>query len=67
MSAFNCLHPVTVKTKYGFVKVPCNHCAACINRKSSVITSQCNIEAQKHRYVFFVTLTYANEFLPVVS
>lgn len=65
MSAFNCLHPVTVKTKYGFVKVPCNHCAACINRKSSVITSQCNIEAQKHRYVFFVTLTYANEFLPL--
>lgn len=65
MSCFNCIHPVTVKTKRGEVKVPCGRCAACINRKSSIITNQCNIEFQEHKYRFFVTLTYGDNYLPL--
>lgn len=65
MSAYNCIHPQVVKTKHGLVKVACGHCAACINRKTSQLTTQCNIEAQKHRFVYFVTLTYADDYLPV--
>lgn len=61
----NCLHPVTVSTPHGPIKVPCGKCSVCLNRKSSQLTNQCLIESKSHKYTFFVTLTYADDFLPV--
>lgn len=65
MAVFNCLNPITIHTKHGTHKVPCRKCAACLNRKSSELYTQCLIEQRQHKYTMFVTLTYADDYLPV--
>lgn len=65
MAVFNCLNPITIHTKHGTHKVPCRKCAACLNRKSSELSNQCLIEQRQHKYTLFVTLTYADDYLPV--
>lgn len=61
-----CLHPKQIKNKHGeYMDVPCGSCYACINNKSFNYTNLCKIEALKHKYVFFVTLTYAPEAIPM--
>lgn len=47
--------------------VPCGHCYGCLNRRSRYAYTLCKLEALKHQYCFFLTLTYKPEFLPVVK
>lgn len=68
MGAFNCLHPRLITDVRGQQKlVRCGHCEACDNIKSFDYTTQCKLESQSHNYTLFVTLTYDNENLPLVS
>ena len=62
-----CLHPIIIKNKTGFHKVSCGRCPACMNVKASRYSQLCNIESQKHKYNFFVTLTYDDDHLPTAS
>lgn len=65
---FHCLSPITVPDKAHpgrFIKVPCGHCASCVNKRSLQWSSRIEVEASQHKYVFFVTLTYSDKFVPL--
>lgn len=63
---FKCLRPKIIVNKVGDrVTVPCGHCKACETKRASKYTNLCVLEAQSHKYSFFVTLTYNQESLPV--
>lgn len=61
-----CLHPRGVYNKYTreWVSVPCGHCKACLLDKSNRYKQLTTLESLGYRCTYFVTLTYANEFLP---
>ena len=44
--------------------VPCGHCAACALNRASFLTQWCELESQAHKYTVFITLTYANRYIP---
>ena len=61
-----CLRPkriVNPFTKEPLV-VPCGHCSACAGVKASRYAEQCTLEGLTSVKVYFVTLTYANTFIP---
>lgn len=63
-----CLHPIKIRTANGSsLVVPCGHCEACYNSKDYQNTLQCRLESQSHKYTYFVTLTYSNEYVPVAQ
>lgn len=64
-----CQHPRTVVNKYTHesVVVSCGHCPSCILRRSAVQTNLLTTYSSQFRYVYFVTLTYAPSFLPVLE
>lgn len=64
----SCINPQTIWNPYlkELQVVPCGKCAACINRKASIMVTRLNVESQCHPYTLFVTLTYDNEHLPVL-
>ena len=68
-SLFTCEHPVRVFNKYlgEYMTVPCRKCNTCKAAKASRWTQKLNNEAKCHPYVFFGTLTYAPEFLPMLK
>ena len=61
-----CLNPKRVMNPYTgqTLVVPCGHCKACALNKSQHLSLLCDLEAQSHKYCVFVTLTYANRFIP---
>ena len=65
----NCLHPRRLFNQYlgDYVVVPCGYCEACRVYKNSHYAFLCNLERQSHKYCLFVTLTYANRFIPRAS
>jgi len=63
-----CLNPVVIphKSTGENMIVCCGKCTACRTHKSSVLTLKCNLEARSHNYQHFITLTYNNEFIPLM-
>ena len=63
-----CEHPRLIRNKYTgqMVEVPCGKCNLCVLNKCNVGTLNCSIEEASHRFCYFVTLTYANEYIPYV-
>lgn len=61
-----CLHPQTIINPYTKqpMVVSCGHCKACNLRKSSRMTFLCSREESISKYVYFITLTYSNDFVP---
>ena len=61
-----CQHPRTVVNKYTHepVVVSCGCCPSCVLRRSAVQTNLLTAYSAQFRYVYFVTLTYAPDFLP---
>ena len=61
-----CLDPQRIYNKYSreFMVVPCNHCTACCLRSSSRLADKCRFEGLTAAKVFFVTLTFANTYVP---
>lgn len=64
-----CLHPRTIRNRYtgDLITVPCGCCHACILKRSSVQTNILTTYSTQFKYIYFVTLTYADKFLPVMS
>lgn len=64
-----CLHPRKVLNKYTgqSVLAPCGHCIVCEHAKSSQNSIRCHCESLNHEYMYFITLTYAPEYLPTAS
>ena len=61
-----CLDPHKVYNPYTHQSliVPCGHCKACILNKNTRLSFQCDLESITNKYCMFVTLTYANRFIP---
>lgn len=66
---FPCEHPRLVYNKYikSEVMVSCGYCSACRSRKLSKYIPFITNESACHKYTFFVTLTYNDDFLPVID
>jgi hypothetical protein len=64
-----CQNPRTVANKYTHepVVVSCGSCPSCILRRSGIQTNLLTSYSAQFRYVYFVTLTYAPQFLPTLE
>nr|DAE51340.1 MAG TPA: Replication associated protein [Microviridae sp.] len=64
-----CQYPRTVINKYTKepVVVSCGSCPSCILRRSGIQTNLLTTYSSQFRYVYFVTLTYAPQFLPTLE
>lgn len=64
-----CQNPRTVVNKYTRepVLVSCGHCPSCILRRSGIQTNLLTSYSAQFRFVYFVTLTYADCFLPTLQ
>lgn len=64
-----CLNPQKIRnphTKESLL-VGCGKCAACQIQKSSMRALKCQLESMSHRCCRFVTLTYSQEYVPLLS
>lgn len=61
-----CLHPQKVVNKYTgqIIETGCGVCRACLVNKARKMSTLCDLEEQDHRYCVFVTLTYADQYIP---
>lgn len=61
-----CLHPKRIINPYTneSMVVPCGHCQACTLAKNSRYSFQCDLESYSSKHTLFITLTYANRFIP---
>lgn len=64
----SCLHPIKIKNRNGdWIDAPCGKCVACLNQKRFTLTTVTMLEARKHYYSMFITLTYDKEHLPTAK
>lgn len=68
MHLMSCEHPQRVFNKYigEYVWTTCGKCNTCRNAKAMRWTDALERERLKHRYCFFITLTYDNRSLPLL-
>lgn len=61
-----CLYPKRITNPYTHesMVVPCGHCEACTLAKNSRYAFQCDLESYVSKHTLFITLTYANRFIP---
>ena len=69
MSAYptcRCLSPKRIFNPYTkeSMVVPCGHCRACTLNRNNVLTTWCDMESSASKYTMFITLTYANRYIP---
>lgn len=64
-----CLHPKRTFNKYTneWIVTPCCHCAACDKAKATKYVSMINNMSQNSVGVYFITLTFSSECLPVAE
>ena len=64
-----CLHPKRTFSKYTneWIVVPCCRCAACAKSKATKYVSMINNMSENSAGVYFITLTFSPECLPVVD
>lgn len=65
----HCENPMVVRNRFTGedILVGCGHCAYCISRQSSINSIRIAKSASKWKYCYFVTLTYDNEHMPLIS
>lgn len=59
-----CRHPTVVHTPKGDMVMRCNHCDLCFQSKSDSLSMALQREEGSHLASFFITLTYAPEWIP---
>lgn len=61
-----CLSPKRIVNPYtgSAMIVPCGHCKSCVLNKNNHMSFLCDLEAKQHKYCMFITLTYAQRFVP---
>lgn len=64
-----CLHPRIIENKYTKQKISvgCGVCEACLIQRSKVQEYRCSLEESFYKYSTFATLTYSNEFVPLMQ
>lgn len=64
-----CLNPRRVRNPYTgeYLVCRCGKCAQCLNIKAFSAQKSCENESSSHRFTFFVTLKYAEPFLPRIK
>ena len=63
-----CLHPRMITDKNGVKRsVPCGHCAACLVNKGLTRQQRYEDYLSPYPYLFFVTLTFNDDFLPIAK
>lgn len=69
MQLLSCSNPKRVFNKYTgeYVYVPCGECSICKNKRAAHYTQLLERERSQHAISFFVTLTYDELNLPIVS
>lgn len=67
--ASHCENPMVVRNRFTGedILVGCGHCAYCLSRQSSINSIRIAKSASKWKYCYFVTLTYDNEHMPLIS
>ena len=67
--ASHCENPMVVRNRFTGedILVGCGQCAYCISRQSSINSIRISKSASKWKYCYFVTLTYDNEHMPLIS
>lgn len=66
-SGIKCLHPRRIFKDGRFVTVRCGHCEHCAMIRSSRLKMLCDFEKSCSKQCFFVTLTYAEDNLPMLE
>ncbi|QXN75310.1 replication initiator protein [Microvirus mar63] len=63
-----CQHPKIIVNKYTHepVTVSCGMCPSCILKRTTINTNLLTTYAEQFRHIWFVTLTYAPEYLPTM-
>lgn len=64
-SPFHCFRPLTVSSGGVRRVVGCYHCPACESKRMSDYRKQIELEAFQSKYVYFLTLTYKPDALPL--
>ena len=61
-----CMNPRSIANPYTFesMVVECGKCPACLLKKSSHYKLLCQLESSVHARTYFVTLTYADAYIP---
>lgn len=69
MHITDCENPQRVYNKYlgEYVWTSCGKCNTCKKRKASRWVARLEVERSQHLVSFFVTLTYADEWLPILA
>ena len=49
------------------ILAPCGKCAACLQKSSDIRTLKCKLESNYNDYCYFITLTYAEDYIPSVT
>ena len=67
-----CVSPITLKKKrpdgsFSFVQVPCGKCHECVSKKHSAFALEAVLEARAASSMYFVTLTYRNDTVPIIG
>lgn len=64
-----CLKPNTIYNRYlkKYVTVPCGKCDACLIQKQNILAMRCSNECMQHVVNIFFTLTYTNNYIPVMQ
>ena len=61
-----CINPIRVRDEFGCYRfVPCGKCAYCLSRKHQQWIFRLQQESLHSKCTFVITLTYADEFLPL--
>lgn len=65
-SCGRCENLQTIRNPYTkeLIEVPCGKCNTCFLNKCNQGTLACSLEELTHRYAYFITLTFANEYIP---
>lgn len=63
-----CANPTVIRNRYTGeqVYVQCGRCDYCRLRKSSQAEMECNIQLASSAYCDFLTLTYSNDYIPIL-
>lgn len=66
-----CVKPITLRRRLGNRTItevlPCGKCAECLKKRQNGYMCRCIEEARKRGNIWFITLTYANDHLPIVK
>lgn len=63
----HCRHPRRLIINDVVRYMPCGKCEPCLQYRASSLRARVANEANAHKYIYFITLTYKNDFVPLCS